>query len=268
MKTEMENDPSLLVHAYVDGELDPAHAVELERELATNAGLAAERERIEALQKAIRDRLPPVALPAGLARRIDAAVGRDRSLFGRLLVRGFPQASASYGPSWGALAASVMLAVVLSSGSTWLALQPGGPGFEDATTDMVVASHLRALRAPQPVDVPSSDRHTVKPWFNGRVSEAPRVIDLGAQGFPLVGGRVDVIGRAPVPTLVYGRRQHLISLLEIPQEQAGTPAPERRSVAGYNLLTWRQNGIVYWAVSDVALPDLEAFAKAFRETAG
>jgi anti-sigma factor RsiW len=71
-----------------------------------------------------------------------------------------------------------------------------------------------------------------------------------------------------VPTLVYGRRQHLISLLEIPQEQAGVPASERRSVAGYNILTWTQNGIVYWAVSDVALPDLEAFAKAFRAASG
>ena len=268
MKTEMENDPTLLVHAYVDGELDPAHAIELERALATNAELAAERERIEALQKVIRERLTPVAVPAGLARRVDAAVGRDRPTLGGLFPRGFPRASAFHGPSWGALAASVMLAVVLSSGSTWLALQPGGSSSDDVTTDMVVASHLRALRAPQPVDVPSSDRHTVKPWFNGRVSEAPRVIDLGAQGFPLIGGRVDVVGRTPVPALVYGRRQHLISLLEIPQPQAGTPAPERRSIAGYNILSWTQNGVVYWAVSDVALPDLEAFAKAFRETAG
>ena len=168
------------------------------------------------------------------------------------------------------LAASMMLAAVLASGSTWMLVGPEMPGSnpEDVTTDMVLASHLRALKAPQPIDVPSSDRHTVKPWFNGRVSEAPRVIDLSSEGFPLVGGRVDVIGRVPVPTLVYHRRQHVISLLAIPEDQAAAPAEALRSIAGYNISTWRQGGIVYWAVSDVAVADLETFAKDFREAAG
>jgi len=268
----MENEPNLLLQAYIDGELDPAHALELERELASNPALAAERERVEALQKVIRERLPPVVLPPGFARRIEAVVADapDRPLLRRLLARAFPHAWTSPGPSWRALAASVMLAVVLASGSTWMLVGPEMPGSnpEDVTTDMVLASHLRALKAPQPIDVPSSDRHTVKPWFNGRVSEAPRVIDLSSEGFPLVGGRVDVIGRVPVPTLVYHRRQHVISLLAIPEDQAAAPAEALRSVAGYNILTWRQGGIVYWAVSDVAVADLETFAKDFREAAG
>src|SRR6516165_12837587 len=245
----MENEPNLLLQAYIDRELDPAHALELERELASNPALAAERERVEALQKVIRERLPPVTLPPGFARRIEAVVADapDRPLLRRLLARAFPHASASPGPSWRALAASVMLAAVLASGSTWMLVGPEMPGSnpEDVTTDMVVASHLRALRAPQPVDVPSSDRHTVKPWFNGRVSEAPRVIDLGAQGFPLVGGRVDVIGRTPVPTLVYGRRQHLISLMALPSSQSPIEIPSERTIAGYNILSWTQNGVVY-----------------------
>src|SRR5271166_4807050 len=269
MKAAMENQPNLLLHAYIDGELDSAHTLELERELASNRALAAERERVEALQKVIRERLPPITLPPGFAWRIEAAVGGTpaRPLLRRVFARGFSQASASSGPSWRALAASVMLAVMLTSSSTWLLLRPEmlGPNPEDVTTDMVLASHLRALKAPQPIDVSSSDRHTVKPWFNGRVSESPRVVDLSSEGFPLVGGRVDVIGRVPVPTLVYRRRQHLISLFAIPEEQA--PAPAQRSIAGYNILTWTQDGILYWAVSDVALPDLEAFAKAFREAA-
>jgi anti-sigma factor RsiW len=139
------------------------------------------------------------------------------------------------------------------------------PAPAEATADMVVASHLRALMAPQPIDVVSSERHTVKPWFNGRVTEAPRVVDLSQEGFPLVGGRVDVIGRTPVPTLVYGRRQHLISLMALPSSQSRIGMPSERTISGYHIVTWTEGGVTYWAVSDVAMPDLEAFAKAFRE---
>ena len=187
--TVSPTDPRLLVHAYVDGELDPAHVLEMERQFAGDPALAAERDRVEALRRAIRERLPLEAAPADLARRIETAVGLRRD-----------DARTSSHPSWRALAASVVLAVFLASGATWLALRPHPA---DATADMIVASHVRALMAPQPFDVASSDRHTVKPWFNGRIADAPRVVDLADQGFPLVGGRVDVIGRAPVATLVY-----------------------------------------------------------------
>jgi anti-sigma factor RsiW len=166
-------------------------------------------------------------------------------------------ARASSRPSWRALAASVAVAAFLGSGATWLALSPGPP---DA--DMVVANHVRALMATQPVDVGSSDQHTVKPWFNGRIPEAPRVVDLASEGFPLVGGRIDVIGHTPVATLVYRRRQHLISLSEVPAGR--TIATSHDQIAGYNIVSWTDNGVAYWAVSDVAAADLEAFAKAFR----
>jgi anti-sigma factor RsiW len=268
----MENDPVLLVHAYLDGELDPAHAMEIERRLAADPALAAERERIEALQRVIGEKLPPVTLPPGLARRIDAAIGGTAAsgFSWRPTAR---RASSPGAPSWRVLAASVMLSAILASGATWFVLGPGlvGPhrsGSADAVTDMVVAGHMRALMAPQPTDVGSSDRHTVKPWFNGRVTEAPRVVDLGSEGFPLVGGRIDVIGRLPVPTLVYRHRRHLISLIAVPEGQAAQTAAARRTIAGYNVLTWTQNGTVYWAVSDLAAADLETFAKAFRDAAG
>ena len=103
----------------------------------------------------------------------------------------------------------------IASGATWFVLRPNGA---EASAELVVASHMRALMAPQPTDVSSSDRHTVKPWFNGRIPQAPRVVDLTDKGFPLVGGRIDVIGREPVPTLVYRHRQHLISLTAVPAE--------------------------------------------------
>jgi anti-sigma factor RsiW len=266
----MENDPSLLVHAYLDGELDPAHALEVERALATDPALAAERERIEALRRVIEERLPRVTLPPGLARRVEAAIaGRRRYFLRPFSLRPSALRPSTLGPSWRALAASVMLAVFLASGTTWFVLRPDllQPGAADETADMVVASHMRALMAPQPADVGSSDRHTVKPWFNGRVTEAPRVVDLGNEGFPLVGGRIDVIGRIPVPTLVYRHREHLISLIAVPSGKTAAAPAARRTIAGYNVLTWTQNGIVYWAVSDLAAADLDAFAKAFREAA-
>jgi anti-sigma factor RsiW len=128
---------------------------------------------------------------------------------------------------------------------------------------LVVASHIRALMATQPIDVASSDRHTVKPWFNGRIPAAPRVADLSSDGFTLVGGRIDVIGRTPVPTLVYRIRQHLISLSAIPAGDRAA-ATAARAIAGYNTVSWTDGGVAYWAVSDLGTADLEAFAKAFR----
>ena len=246
--TVSPTDPHLLVHAYVDGELDPAHALEMERQFASDPALAAERDRVEALRRAIREQLPLEAAPADLARRIETAVGLRRD-----------DVRASSHPSWRALAASVVLAVFLASGATWFVLRPDPA---DTAADVIVASHMRSLMAPQPFDVASSDRHTVKPWFNGRIAEAPRVVDLADQGFPLVGGRVDVIGRAPVATLVYRHRQHLISLTAVPGGRTTAATP--REIAGYNIVSWREDGTAYSAVSDLAAPDLETFAKAFR----
>jgi anti-sigma factor RsiW len=243
MTTATPEDPTLLVHAYLDGELDPAHALEIERRLASEPALASERDRVAALRRVIGERLPPEAPPPALVRRIEAAVG----------VR-----QASSHPSWRALAASVLLAAFVGGGATWFVLRPE----PDAVADTVVAGHMRALMAAQPTDIASSDRHTVKPWFNGRIPEAPRVVDLTAEGFPLVGGRIDVIGRAPVPTLVYRHRQHLISLSAVPNGQ-GLATPQGQ-IAGYNVLSWIDNGIAYWAVSDLAASDLDIFAKAFR----
>ena len=247
--TTSTTDPRLLVHAYVDGELDPANALELEQQLANDPALAAERERIEALRRVLAERLPHEAAPPGLVRRIEAAVG----------ARTAPTRIASH-PSWRALAASVVVAAFLGSGATWLALSPA-----PADADMVVANHVRALMAPHPVDVESSDRHTVKPWFSGRIPEAPRVVDLSNDGFALVGGRIDVIGRMPVPTLVYRVRQHLISVSALPAGRAAA-MPEAQ-IAGYNVESWTDNGVAYWAVSNVAAADLNAFVKAFRAAA-
>jgi anti-sigma factor RsiW len=244
--TNPPDDPTLLIHAYVDGELDPANALEIERRLAADPALAAERDRIAALRTALQRNFPREPAPAGLRARVEAIAGVRK--------RAQP-------PSWLALAASVALAALVGSSATYVAL---GPARDESVPDAVLASHIRAMMAPQPFDVASSDRHTVKPWFNGRIPEAPRVIDLAQEDFPLAGGRVDVVGRTPAATLVYRHRKHLISLTEVPAPGRADSAPVRRSGDGYSFVHWTEGGVAYWAVSDIGAGDLDDFAQKFR----
>jgi anti-sigma factor RsiW len=243
--TTTDND-RLLLNAYIDGELDPANALEFEHRLAQNSALAKERIRIEALRDAMRERLPRETASPALRRRV-AALAR-------------PQPFAINGRTgWVSLAASVAMAFAAGGVATFVTIGPGGG---EPTAELLVASHMRGLMATQEVDVASSDRHTVKPWFNGKLPQSPRVVDLAAQGFPLVGGRIDVIGLMPVPTLVYRARLHVISLTALAQSRR-TSLPNH-PIDGYNLVEWTDGQLAYWAVSDLAAPELENFAKAFR----
>ena len=235
------DDPLLLVHAYCDGELDPANALALERRMAGDPKLAAERDRIMALKRAM-GRLRPVAPPPALRGRVERAVGVRRP---------------ALRPTWGALAASIALAVVVSSGATWSVLAPG----TGRVGDEVLGGHIRSLMAAQQFDVASSDRHTVKPWFNGHTVLSPRVVDLVADGFPLIGGRLDVVDRTPVPSLVYRYQKHLISVTQT--QGLGAP-PRQRDVDGYHVIGWTDGAVSYWAVSDVGQAELEQFVKLFR----
>ena len=243
-------DDRLLLNAYVDGELDPAHALEFEQRLAADPALAAAHARLVALRGAIAARLPREQASPQLRRRV-AALAR-------------PQAAS---PGWRALAASVAVAFVAGERADLcgarlrrrgLGAALAGP---TAPAQLLVASHMRSLMASQPFDVASSDRHTVKPWFNGKLPESPRVVDLASQGFPLAGGRIDVIGLTPVPTLVYKRRLHVISLTALPTKLGASPP---RAIDGYNIVDWTDGNLTYWAVSDLAAPELEEFARAFR----
>ena len=219
-QSQPSDDPILLLHAYLDGELDPVNALAIEQRIAADPSLAAERDRFMALRELMQEHLVREAAPSGLRVRIENSLGLRRSL---------------QRPSWRALAASVALVAVVSSGSTWF-LAESRPS--RSTEDAVVADHIRALMAPQPADVASTDQHTVKPWFNGRVPEAPRVVDLASEGFPLIGGRIDVVSRSPVPTLVYRHRKHFISLTAVPEAGAANAAPAISTNDGYNIVRW------------------------------
>jgi anti-sigma factor RsiW len=250
-RPKSDDSSVLLVHAYLDGELDPANALSVSQQMGEEPALAAEAEHVRELQKLIHERLPREEAPPALRARIESSIGAARR----------QHVTPSWMHSWRALAASVAIAAVLASGSTWFVVDSRQKPTQVA--ELLVSDHIRALMAPEPVDVVSSDRHTVKPWFNGRIPNSPRVVDLAKDDFPLVGGRVDVVGRTPVSTLVYRRAKHLISLSAVPDDAAfaiGGP----RSINGYNVVQWTDNGVTYWAVSDVEAKELETFAQLFR----
>jgi anti-sigma factor RsiW len=239
-------DQIQLVHAYLDGELDAANALAMRAQIGADPRLAAELAASEALRAAIQKKFPPEPVPESLRRRVAAIATAGR------WVR----------PTWGSLAAAVMLAVFLSGGSTWFATRHGaGPGIEAEIVD----SHIRSLIAGKPTEVTSSDRHQVKPWFNGRLPQAPRVVDLSNAGFPLQGARIDVIARTPVPTLVFTRRLHVISLVALPDALIRRSAPSTSSEGGYNSVSWSDGPIRYVATSDLNTQELADFAQLFRD---
>ncbi len=142
-----------------------------------------------------------------------------------------------------ALAAAILLAVL--------------PLDRDRVPDEITSDHIRALQPGHLLDVVSTDRHTVKPWFAGKLDFAPTVRDLADQGFPLKGGRLDTIGGRAVAVLVYARRGHMIDVYVWPADRAVQPGETRRN--GFNLISWRQGELVYCAVSDLDEAELASF---------
>jgi anti-sigma factor RsiW len=254
MVAMLRDNDKLRLTAYCDGELDPVAAAEFERRLATDELVKASYTRLMSLRQAVRA-LPQADLPSDLQARVQARLKAeterpdlDRPNNVTVLRR----------RSWSfqALAASAVFGAVIS-GSVLKTIDRFGQ--EDTTASEVVAGHIRSLLAPQPFDVASSDRHTVKPWFTARLPESPQVPDLASQGFSLLGGRVDVIGNSPVATIVYKHAAHTVSLTTL---RAGQKVPDQ-TIAGYNVRSWSDPNFTYVAVSDLPGGDLETFEKAF-----
>lgn len=235
----------LLLNAYLDGELDAMDAGRFEQRIAAEPELAAGVDERHALRAAIRSDLADDVPSSDLRRRILADLA--------------PAPPRTRGP-WRELAASFLMGAVLAGGLTFAALQNS---VDNTVADAVVSNHIRALMAPQPIDIASSDHHTVKPWFNGKVPFAPAVPDLAAQGFPLVGGRIDIVALKPAATLVYAHGKHLISVTAFPRSEGVAPSLTRAVERGYRALSWSQRGVTYWAVSDAAPGELEKFVKLF-----
>lgn len=240
-----------LVHAYLDGELDAAGTAEVARHVESCATCGAALRRMQALQGTLRDEGLYWAPPEGLTRRVRAAVRRAHPTRGKLYRLGLPMLG---------IAASLGLVAVVTWGI--------GAGLQRASTQdllvrEVIAGHVRSLQAEHLTDVASSDQHTVKPWFAGRLDFSPPVPYLAERGYPLLGGRLDYLNGRPVAALVYQRRKHFINVFIWP---AGGQVTAERALSreGYNLLHWSDGELTYWAVSDVAADDLAEFMREFR----
>jgi anti-sigma factor RsiW len=227
-----------LVHAHADGELDVANHARVEAHLGECASCAASHERILALRGALAGLASE--MPSSVERRLRRTLGATRSR-ARVV--------------W-ALELAAVLVVGLALGVVF-----GRRSSESGIEREMVASHVRSLMAAHLVDVESTDQHTVKPWFEGKVAFAPRVANLAEKGFPLVGGRLDFVGEKTVAALVYKRRAHAINVFVFPEDGPDAPVARSAGREGYNVFRWRRSGLAYVAVSELVASELEDFAR-------
>lgn len=240
-----------LLHARLDNELDMAGSASIDLHLLDCRACAAQYAALESLHDEI--------VAADLAYAPGAAL--ERNLAARFLQPKKPP-SRLWNASWLNASVTVAAVIVLVALMVSIPVLRSGSG-TDAIGAEILDNHLRALQAVHPVDVPSSDQHTVKPWFQGKTSFSPPVPDLTKEDFILIGGRLEVIRQEPAAAIVYRRRQHIIDLYVSPSPGADSKV-ELREVGGYHLLHWAQNNLNYWAVSDVDTSDLRTFADLIR----
>jgi anti-sigma factor RsiW len=246
------NETRTWLHGYIDGELDLARTVEIERHIEGCAACSRARDNHRALQTSLRGASLVYRCPDHLRTRIQATVRRET-------VR--PDARLDLPRRYLAIAAALLLVAV----GAWLLLRPPSEqSLNGRIAQDVVASHVRSLLADHLTDVASSDRHTVKPWFAGKVDFAPAVVDLSPEGFPLVGGRLDYLEHRPVAALVYSRRKHMINLFIWPSEQAADSALQSFTTQGYQIAHWNEAGTAYWAISDLNVGELTQFIQLVR----
>jgi anti-sigma factor RsiW len=258
--SESPADDRMLLNAALDGELDAARMIEIEARLAADPALAAEYSRLAALRDAIAARLPRQNAPEFLRARVLALAQAPSEA-----PPAAPRPARLTDAPWRALAASLALGIVLGAGAYGLFVSPSA---DDEVQRAIVAGFVRGRLSGQPVDVATSDRHTVKPWLAGRIANATTVVDLKADGFALVGGRIEIIGKTPVATLIYQRREHQIALSEMPAVvSAASAAPRSGTRDGYSLLEWTDGGRLFAAISDLPPGELDAFGAAFRRAA-
>jgi anti-sigma factor RsiW len=235
-----------LLHVYVDGELDLVNAREVEQHLRSCEDCRRVEEQIRALRDALASDAPAYRAPAHLRRNVRAALRREAK-----------ESQISW--PWLVFAAGAVCAVLFFAAALFQTTRAS----RNTIADQVIGNHVRSLLATHLVDVASSDQHTVKPWFDGKIDFAPTVRDLSSDGFPLTGGRLDYLDGKTVVALVYHRNKHPINLFIAPAAANHDTAPELITRRGYNVFHWAHGEMEYWAISDLNQTELRQLADLF-----
>ena len=248
------DESEVMLHALIDGELDAGHARDVEAHVASCAGCGEKFAAFRTMHEVMSTAPLKETAPAHLRNRIEALTATPASRV--VSIRRFmqPTRRSFFG---GFAMGSVLSAAAAAS----LVLTVIRRDQEQAITEEVVSAHIRSLQAGHLMDVETSDRHTVKPWFNGRVDVAPPVVDLTAESFTLIGGRLDYIDSEPVAAIVYQRRKHVINLFVAQHLGRRHTRTIGDSIQGYNVRHWSQDGLDLWAVSDIVGDELDEFVQ-------
>src|ERR1700742_4737912 len=246
------DEAEILLHALIDGELDAGHARDVESHVVTCPRCAPQLSAYREMSRQIADADLHYTAPPSLRQRIEASLPQPKPAPSRRSVlSGFAMGSAL-----SAIAATGLFAIVLRRDD------------DQRIMSEVVSAHLRSLQAGHLTDVVSTDQHTVKPWFNGRLDVSPPVIDLTAQGFTLIGGRLDYLDARAIGAIVYRRRQHVINLFVAQTGNTERKSPKMETMQGFSVLRWSEQGMNFWAVSDIGPDDLNEFGAKFLAALG
>ena len=243
------------VPGYLDGELDLVRTIEMEAHLKGCPACVQELENLKALRAALQRNSLAYAAPAALRERIQSSL--------RASSRADVQESKIKWPSlnfWQLAGAFALLALISISGWQWTA-RLRAPSSDQRIAAEIFSSHVRSLEGNHLMDVVSTDQHTVKPWFDGKLDFSPPVEDLASDGYPLVGGRLDYVENREVAALIYQRRKHFINVFVWPNLTGSDSTQAIESRQGYNIMRWSRGGFEFWAVSDVATSDLAEFVR-------
>jgi anti-sigma factor RsiW len=238
-----------LIHLHLDGELDLVRTLDIEAHLKDCQSCSHTYNELRSLHSAVSSTAVRFEPPAALRNRVRSALRNEDEVRKRSSLT-----------SWRWLIPAASFAVLVIVGLSLFVLL-NRPSTSDLIAQEIVSSHVRSLMEKHLTDVPSSEQHTVKPWFDGRLDFSPPVKDLQSAGFSLVGGRLDYIGNRPVAALVYQHRQHYINVFVWPA--TGTSDASARALVrqGYNLISWTNSGMNFWAISDLNLAELQQFVQ-------
>ena len=244
-----------LLDTYVDQELDPVRHLEMQEHLQGCAGCAQNYSDRQMIHQSLKTESLYFKAPRGMENRI------QRSL--RQAARAEAPSRRWFSGDWFKIAAPLAVAALVV-----LMIVPyfAGPSPDEVLGQEVVASHIRSLMVDHLADVASTDEHTVKPWFNGKLDFSPPVVDPAKEGFPLIGGRLDYLNNRSVAALIYQRDKHLINVFVWPATDSRPITEARKKQQGYNVIRWTGSGMNFWVVSDLEASQLAKFAELLKSS--